>query len=96
MGQRFYRVVESPRFLDRLESAEPSFIAILLEYVYPILSANPTGTAGRFPVVYERPFFSIELRSKGGWWGVVIYEVVEDELLVMLHDYLWERIDQPE
>jgi len=27
---------------------------------------------------------------------VVIYEVVEDELLVMLHDYLWERIDQPE
>ena len=44
MGRRFYRVVESPRFLE----------------------------------------------------GVVIYEVVEDELLVMLHDYLWERIDQPE
>jgi hypothetical protein len=96
VGQRFYRVVESPRFLDRLESAEPSFISILLEYVYPILSANPTGTAGQFPVVYERPFFSIELRSKGGWWGVVIYEVLQNELLVMLHDYLWERIDQPE
>jgi hypothetical protein len=36
------------------------------------------------------------LRSKGGWWGVVIYEVLQDELLVMLHDYLWERLDQPE
>lgn len=31
MGQRFYRVVESPRFLERLEVAEPSFVAILLE-----------------------------------------------------------------
>ena len=96
MGQGFYRVVESPRFLERLEAAEPSFVAILLEYVYPILSAEPTESAGHFPVVYERPFFSIELRSKGGWWGVVIYEVLQDELLVMLHDYLWERLDQPE
>jgi hypothetical protein len=96
VGRRFYRVVESPRFLERLETAEPSFIAVLLEHLYPILSAQPTGTTGDAPIVYERPFFSIELRGEGGWWGVVIYEVVEDELLVMLHDYLWERIDQDE
>jgi len=96
VGRRFYRVVESPRFLERLETAEPSFIAVLLEHVYPVLSAQPTRMTGGGPIVYERPFFSIELRGVGGWWGVVIYEVVEDELLVMLHDYLWERIDQPE
>jgi len=96
VGRRFYRVVESPRFLEGLETAEPSFIAVLLEHVYPVLSAQPTRMTGGGPIVYERPFFSIELRGVGGWWGVVIYEVVEDELLVMLHDYLWERIDQPE
>jgi hypothetical protein len=96
VGLRFYPVVESPRFLERLETAEPSFIAVLLEHLYPIFSAQPTGTTGDAPIVYERPFLSIELRGEGGWWGVVIYEVVEDEPLVMLHDYLWERIDQDE
>jgi hypothetical protein len=69
VGRRFYRVVESPRFLERLEIAEPSFIAVLLEHLYPILSAQPTGTTGDAPIVYERPFFSIELRGEGGWWG---------------------------
>jgi hypothetical protein len=96
VSRRFYRVVESARFLERLESAEPSFVAILLEYVYPILSAEPTRTIGEFPVFYERPFFSIELYGEPGWWGVVIYEVLDEELLVMLHDYLWERLDEPD
>jgi hypothetical protein len=43
VGRRFYRVVESPRFLERLEAAEPSFIAVLLEHVYPVLSARAAG-----------------------------------------------------
>jgi hypothetical protein len=68
VGRHFHRVAESPRFLERLEAAEPSFIAVLLEHVYPVLSAGPTGMTEGVLIVYERPFFSIELRSKGGWW----------------------------
>jgi hypothetical protein len=43
VGRRFYRVVESPRFLERLEVAEPSFIAILLEHVYPVSRPSRPG-----------------------------------------------------
>jgi hypothetical protein len=89
VARRFFRVVESPRFLERLETAPPSFIAVLLEYVYPILSLAPVETAGSFPITYDPPFFSIEVQAEGGGWGVVLYEVLEDERLVMLHDYLW-------
>jgi hypothetical protein len=89
VARRFFRVVESSRFLGRLETAPPSFIAVLLEYVYPVLSLAPDETSGSFPITYDPPFFSIELQASGGEWGVVLYEVLEDERLVMLHDYLW-------
>ena len=49
----------------------------------------PVETAGSFPITYDPPFFSIEVQAEGGGWGVVLYEVLEDEGLVMLHDYLW-------
>lgn len=94
MAFSFYRVFETPDFVHHLERADPAFVDILYQEVHPILALDPTAgdpEGHRFRISYEPPFFSIYIAGEGGWRGVILYEVLEDERLVLLYDFLWER-----
>jgi len=71
-GERPYRVDRIPAFDIELASAHPAFLAAFFETVIPILQYEPTETTGPFPITYEPPCFSIEVRTESGEFGRVI------------------------
>jgi hypothetical protein len=87
-----YRVEEHPRFLTQLRDAPDEAMDLLTDIVYPQLRIDPTGERGNLHgLSYDQAsgLFILTLRGDRGGSGFVSYQVLEDERLVMVFDFLW-------
>jgi hypothetical protein len=88
MAFRPYRVLHHPRLQDDLQSAPSALLLQLGRYAYPLLRSNPTDESGRHPITWSSPWFYLTVRCPGGVADLV-YQVIEDERLVMVWKLLW-------
>jgi hypothetical protein len=87
-----YRIEEHPRFLQQLHGASDEAMDLLVDIVYPQLRTDPTAERGSLPGLnydHASGLFTLTLRGDRGGSGFVSYQVLEDERLVMLFDFLW-------
>jgi hypothetical protein len=81
-------VVDHPDLQLALRDAPAELLQILSRRIYPLLRSDPTDLAGRWPVSWQPPWFTVRIEFSGGV-ALLAYQVLEDHLLVMARYVLW-------
>jgi hypothetical protein len=85
-----FRVVESAEFEAQLAGAPREFLDALIQFVYPVLMHEPASIAGPSWVRFtEDGFYELDVAGEHGGEGVVRYQVLDEERLVMLFGFAW-------
>ncbi len=89
-----YRVYDSPELLASLADAPFELIDLMISYVFPILSQDPTDEKGPFGITYRDGYYRLPFRTEH-LLGMVFYQVLDEERMVMVFRCAWVSDPDP-